>query len=90
MDDEERYEESGESKEGGGSNGLAIGMCIGVAIGAALGAAMGNLGLWLPLGLCFGALLGFVLNRAKSGGSGSETAGVDEAYTEVEEASSAG
>lgn len=36
----------------------AMGMCIGLSIGVTVGVLTGNLGLWMPLGLCFGVMAG--------------------------------
>ena len=38
---------------------LILGTSFGVAIGAAIGAYTGNVRLWVPLGIFFGAALGY-------------------------------
>ena len=44
---------------------ISIGAGIGLLIGIIIGSASNNVGLWIPLGLCFGAGIGTVLEKKK-------------------------
>ena len=50
-------------------SGLPIGMCLGLAIGTAIGSATKNMGLWMPLGVSFGAMVGLLFKRSEQPGT---------------------
>tara|TARA_X000000368_G_C22936884_1_gene670299 strand:- start:165 stop:332 length:168 start_codon:yes stop_codon:yes gene_type:complete len=43
------------------NNGLALGAGIGLVAGVVIGSITDNIGLWISLGLCFGAGVGLAL-----------------------------
>ncbi len=42
---------------------ISLGAGIGLLAGIIIGSATDNIGLWIPLGLCFGAGIGTVLEK---------------------------
>ena len=66
MEDVQGKDNERNPREGGhGSYGGYI--CLGLALGVAIGSGTENLGLWLPLGLLFGWMLGRWKKRKRAG-----------------------
>ena len=47
-------------------------MIFGLLIGTMLGVVLDNIGLWMPLGLCAGAVIEAIRNRKKKGNNNNE------------------
>ena len=46
---------------------ISLGAGLGLLVGIIIGSATDNVGLWIPLGLCFGAGIGTTLEKKTKG-----------------------